>query len=179
MFLTVVLEKTLESPLDCKEIQPVHSKGDQSWIFIARTDVEAEAPILWPPDAKNWLIVNTLMLGKIEIRRRGQQWMIWLDGITDSMDTSLGKLQELMKDKKALRTAVHVVAKSQRKLRDWTELNLIPLVPVFVFMSIQGSFDYCCFAVRIQIRKYETSYFVLLFYYYFDNSGFIEIPYKF
>ena len=69
-FWTVVLEKTLENTLDCKEIQPVHPKGDQSWIFIGRTDAEAETPILWPPDAKNWLIWKDLMLGKIEGRRR-------------------------------------------------------------------------------------------------------------
>ena len=77
----------LESPLDCKEIQPVHPKGDQSWVFIGRTDVEAETPILWPPDAKSWPSEKTLMLGKIEgRRRRGRQRMRWLDGITDSMD---------------------------------------------------------------------------------------------
>ena len=86
-FWTMVLEKTLESPLDCKEIQPVYPKGDQSWMFIGRTDVEAETPVLWPPDAKSWLIRKDLMLGKIEGRkRRGQQRMRWLDGITDSMD---------------------------------------------------------------------------------------------
>ena len=84
-FRTVVLEKTLESPLDCKEIQPVHPKGDQSWVFIGWTDVEAETPILWSPDAESWLIEKTLMLGKIEgRRRRGQQRMRWLHGITDS-----------------------------------------------------------------------------------------------
>ena len=84
---TVGLHKTLESPLDCKEIQPVHPKGDQSWVFIGRTDVEAETPILWPPDAKSWPSEKTLMLGKIEgRRRRGRQRMRWLDGITDSMD---------------------------------------------------------------------------------------------
>ena len=78
----MVLEKTLESPLDCKEIQPVHPKGDQSWVFIGRADVEAETPILWPPDANSF--EKTLMLGKIEgRRRRGQQRMRWLDGITD------------------------------------------------------------------------------------------------
>ena len=79
-FWTVVLEKTLESPLDCKEIHPVHPKGDQSWVFIGRTDVEAETPILWPPDAKSWLIWKDPMLGKIEGRRRsGRQRMRWLD----------------------------------------------------------------------------------------------------
>ena len=89
-FWTVVLEKTLASPLECKEIQPVHPKGDQSWVFIGRTDAEAETPILWPLHAKSWLIGKTLMLGGIEGRRRGGwQWMRWLDLITDLMDMSL------------------------------------------------------------------------------------------
>ena len=91
-FWTVVLEKTLESPLDCKEIKPVNPEGNQSWIFIGRTDAEAEAqaPILWPPDARNGSLEKTLMLGKTEgRRRRGWQRMRWLDGITDSMDMSL------------------------------------------------------------------------------------------
>ena len=79
-FWTVVLEKTLESPLDCKEIQPVHPKGEQSWVFIGRTDVEAETPILWPPHAKSWLIWKDPDDGKMEGRRRGLQRMRWLDG---------------------------------------------------------------------------------------------------
>ena len=117
------MEKTLDSPLDSKEIKPITPKGNQSWIFIGRTDAEAEA-LLWPPDAKNWLMEKTLVLGKIKDRRIGWQRMRRLDGITGSTNMSLSKLWEIVKDREACHTAVHGITKSQTRLSDWTAVGL-------------------------------------------------------
>ena len=125
-FWTVVLEKTLEGPLDYKEIQPVHSEGDQPWDLFRRTDAEAETPVLWPPHAKSWLIGKDPDVGR--------DWGQEEKGTTedemagchhDSMDVSLSELWEMVMNREASRAAIHGVAKSRTPLRDWTELNFI------------------------------------------------------
>ena len=141
-FWTVVLEKTLESPLDCKEIQPVHSKGGQSWVFIGRTDVEAATSILWPPDVKSWLIIKDPDAGKVwGQEEKGTTEDEMVDGITDTMDMGLGELRMLVKDREAWCAVIHGVAKSWTWLCDSTELNVQMLLKsgeTFDFLRQKG-----------------------------------------
>ena len=170
-FRIVVMEKTLENPLDSKEIKPVNPKGNQSWIFIGRTDAEAEAPILWPPDAKSQCIRKDPDAGK-DWRQEKRTTEDEMDGILDSMDMNLSKLREMVKE--AWSAAVHRVGKSLARLSDWTTTNS-DILAQFVerlFFPLLGCFD---ILVEKQVTKSEglflNSQFFLFFWllYFFFN----------
>ena len=164
-FWTVVLEKTLESPLDSKEIKPVHPKGSQPWIFIERTDTEAEAPILWPPDWKSRLIGKDPDAGnEWNKRRRGWQRIRCLNSISNAMDMSLSKLWEIVRNREAWCAIVHRVTKSQTRFRDWTTTKYkINTQHKHYDFSLRGNYSIEDLAVKENSISYKSPVTVLTF----------------
>ena len=164
-FWTVVLEKTLESPLDCMEIQPVHSKGDQPWVFFGRNDAKAETPILWPPYAKSWLIGKDSDAGRDWGRRRsGRQRMRWLDGITNSMDMGLRELQELVMDMEAWCAAIHGVTKCRTQLSDRTNWCIIWSAVYFLCFSYQLLYSSALVLFSSSFLEFSRWFFSFFFF---------------
>ena len=159
-FWTVLLETNFECPLDCKEIKPVNPKVNQSWIFIGRTDAEAETPIRWPLDAKNWLNGKDWCWERLKAEGEGQR-MKWLDGINDCIDISWHKLWEMVKDREVLCAVANGVAKSQTQLSNWTELRDV----MYMINIINTAVYYICKLLR---EKILSSHYKDFFFFYFS-----------
>ena len=151
-FWTVVLEKTLESPLDCKEIQPIHSKADQSWVFFGKNDAKAETPVLWPPHVKRWLIGKDSDAGRDwGQEEKGMTEAEMAGWITHSRHMSLSERWELVMDREAWCAAIHRVAKSWTWLTNWTEL----LMKTFLDSVIKTK-DWCGLVIPHPKQKFEV-----------------------
>ena len=179
-FWIVVLEKTLENPLDCKDIKPVNPKGNQSWIFIGRTDAEVKAPILWPPDAKSLHIGKAPDVGKIEgNRRRGWQGISCLESIIDSVDKNLSKLKEIVEDRGAWCAFVHGVVELDTTY--WLNSNSKPygnslIYFVFIFAIAFNIFPYLYFLLILLLFSWYVPFCV---YPTWDSLCFLELGYCF
>ena len=175
-FQIVVLKKSLDSPLDSTEIKPANPKGNQAWIFIVRTDAEAEAPIPRPPDAKSWLIGKDCDAGKDWGQEKGVTEDEWLDSITDSMDMTLSKLQEIVKDREAWHATVHGVSKSWKQLSNWTTTRYGSIS--FIFLCISNCYSTMCWKdFSLSLKNIFTCYETPECHIFHQHFRYIDLPF--